>query len=271
MRPLTPAPGAPPLTAPAPAPTPGRSCGSAPSLSIDARALVITADGTDAAFEAITSTLGFLGTPYDVLNATTGPTLTAAALADGDHGKYQAIFLDVGDLSVNGASAFTTRRMDGAGDLRGALRRPARRALHLSERCLRSGVERRLREPRDESDPDPLQRRGCDDAGGDELRQRGHHRRRAGRIRRAPRTRRRCRCSPTTRATSTRRSTPTPTDARRWRSRSRRRRTRSTRCSSVTAWSAGRRAACSSASATPTCARRSTICFWRARSIPTPG
>ena len=42
-----------------------------------------------------------------MLNATTGPTLTAAMLADGDHGKYQAVFLDVGDLSDNGVSAFS--------------------------------------------------------------------------------------------------------------------------------------------------------------------
>ena len=88
-------------TAPGRAAARPRACRSTRASSI------ITADGTDAAFEAITSTLGFLGTPYDVLNATTGPTLTAGALADGDHGKYQAIFLDVGDLSVNGASAFT--------------------------------------------------------------------------------------------------------------------------------------------------------------------
>jgi hypothetical protein len=99
MRPLTPAVGA--LTAP-----PSESQ-MAPNVSVDARVLVITADGTDAAFEAIEHTLGLLGTPYDVLNATTGPALIAGMLASGDQGKYQAIFLDVGDLSDNGASAFT--------------------------------------------------------------------------------------------------------------------------------------------------------------------
>ena len=100
MRPLTPAVGA--LTAP-----PSESQ-LAPNVSVDARVLIITADGTDAAFEAIESTLGLLGTPYHVLNATTGPTLTAGMLADGDQGRYQAIFLDLGDLSDNGASAFTS-------------------------------------------------------------------------------------------------------------------------------------------------------------------
>src|SRR4051812_11375008 len=78
MRPLTPAPGAPPA-APAAAP----ELRLAPNLSVDARVLIITADGTEAAFEAIKDALGYLGTPYDVLDATTGPTLTAATLADG--------------------------------------------------------------------------------------------------------------------------------------------------------------------------------------------
>src|SRR4051812_21785369 len=77
------------------------------NASIDARILVITAKGTDAAFAAIQSTLQYLGTPFDVLNATTGVALTADMLGSGTHGKYQAIFLDLGDLSVNGTSAFT--------------------------------------------------------------------------------------------------------------------------------------------------------------------
>jgi MYXO-CTERM domain-containing protein len=75
---------------------------------VGARALVITADGTDAAFSAITSTLEFLGAPYDVLNATTGPTLTADTLSTGLYGLYDAIFLDLGGLERAGGSAFTT-------------------------------------------------------------------------------------------------------------------------------------------------------------------
>ncbi len=77
------------------------------NAAVDARVLIITANGTDAALGAIESTLQYLGTPFDVLNATTGPTLTAAMLGSASHGKYQAIFLDIGDLSVNGTSAFT--------------------------------------------------------------------------------------------------------------------------------------------------------------------
>ena len=63
--------------------------------------------GTAPHSAAIQSTLQYLGTPFDVLNASTGPALTADALASGTHGKYNAIFLDVGDLSVGGSSAFT--------------------------------------------------------------------------------------------------------------------------------------------------------------------
>ena len=74
---------------------------------VDARSLIITADGTDAAFQAIQSTLQFLGSPFDVLNATTGAALTAGALASGTHGKYDAIFLDLGGLETSGGSAFT--------------------------------------------------------------------------------------------------------------------------------------------------------------------
>ncbi len=83
--------------------------GAAPiaGAAVDARALIITADGTDAAFQAIESTLQYLGSPFDVLNATTGPALTASALADGTHGKYDAIFLDLGGLEISGGSAFT--------------------------------------------------------------------------------------------------------------------------------------------------------------------
>ena len=102
MRPLTPAAAAPPAAAAAPP-----ELQLAPNVSVDARVLIITADGSDAAFDAIHETLAFLGTPFDVLDATAGAALTPAMLADGDHGRYQAIFLDVGDLSVNGASAFS--------------------------------------------------------------------------------------------------------------------------------------------------------------------
>jgi hypothetical protein len=77
------------------------------NATVDARVLVISAKGTSDSFGAIQATLQYLGTPFDVLNASTGPALTLDALASGTHGKYNAVFLDVGDLSVGGSSAFT--------------------------------------------------------------------------------------------------------------------------------------------------------------------
>src|SRR5882672_305689 len=51
--------------------------------TLEARVLVITADGTDPALGAITGALARLGVPFDVRNATTAPPLVAADLADG--------------------------------------------------------------------------------------------------------------------------------------------------------------------------------------------
>ncbi|HXT99800.1 MAG TPA: hypothetical protein VN903_02335, partial [Polyangia bacterium] len=99
MRPLT--------LAPASNPAPDTRLALATDVTVDARVLVITADGTDAALDAITQTLRTLGTPFDVLNASTGPALTADALAVGDRGRYYAIVLDVGDLAAGNLSAFT--------------------------------------------------------------------------------------------------------------------------------------------------------------------
>ena len=76
------------------------------NASVDAVILVITADGTSGSFGAIENTLQYLGTPFRVLNATDA-TLTADYLSSGTHGNFAAVFLDIGDLSVNGASAFT--------------------------------------------------------------------------------------------------------------------------------------------------------------------
>src|SRR5436190_13059763 len=45
---------------------------------VDARVLVISADGTDSELAAIEQTLGYLGTPFDVLIANQAPALTAS-------------------------------------------------------------------------------------------------------------------------------------------------------------------------------------------------
>jgi len=88
-------------------PAPDTGASPIANATVDARVLVISAKGTSDSFAAIQATLQYLGTPFDVLNASTGPALTAGALASGTHGRYNAIFLDVGDLSVGGSSAFT--------------------------------------------------------------------------------------------------------------------------------------------------------------------
>jgi hypothetical protein len=95
------------MAAPKAHPAPRTYAAPIANASVDARILVITAQGTDAGFAAISNTLQYLGTPFDVLNATTGAALTVDMLASGTHGKYQAVFLDLGDLSVNGTSAFS--------------------------------------------------------------------------------------------------------------------------------------------------------------------
>jgi peptidoglycan/xylan/chitin deacetylase (PgdA/CDA1 family) len=79
----------------------------APSVSVDARLLVITATGTSASLDAIRATLDYLGTPYDVLNATSDPPLTDATLGVAGHGRYQGIVLDAGGLETASGSAFS--------------------------------------------------------------------------------------------------------------------------------------------------------------------
>ena len=76
---------------------------------VDARVLVISADGSDSELAAIQQELGYLGTPFDVLIANQAPTLSASQLATGTHGKYNAVILTRGNLVLsNGTSAFTT-------------------------------------------------------------------------------------------------------------------------------------------------------------------
>ena len=88
-------------------PAPETQVAFASDVAIDARLLVITGDGKSSSFAAIKSALGYLGTPYDVFDATNGPELTAEALAAGDHGRYYGVILDTGDLSVSATSAFS--------------------------------------------------------------------------------------------------------------------------------------------------------------------
>jgi hypothetical protein len=76
---------------------------------LDARVLVITADGSDPASAAVQAALARLGTPFDVHDATHAARLTADQLATGNHGRYNAVILDRGALLTGGGtSAFTS-------------------------------------------------------------------------------------------------------------------------------------------------------------------
>jgi hypothetical protein len=88
-------------------PAPATGLLRAEGVSVDARLLLITADGSSASFAAIKSALDYLGTPYDVFNVAAGSNLTADSLADGDHGRYYGIVLDSGDLASGSQSALS--------------------------------------------------------------------------------------------------------------------------------------------------------------------
>jgi hypothetical protein len=99
-------PGQPLVPAPSAHVAPPTNASPIANASVDAVVLVITANGTSGSFGAIVNTLQYLGTPFRVLNATTDPQLTAGYLSSGTHGNFAAVFLDIGDLSVDGDSAF---------------------------------------------------------------------------------------------------------------------------------------------------------------------
>jgi hypothetical protein len=89
--------------------SPLTAAAATPGAVTDARVLVISADGSDSELAAITQTLRYLGTPYDVLVASQAAPLTAAQLGSGNHGKYNAVMLTRGDLVLpDGTSAFTS-------------------------------------------------------------------------------------------------------------------------------------------------------------------
>ena len=126
-------------------PAPETKLAFAEGVTLDARLLVITADGKGAPFTAITSALDYLGTPYDVFNAAAGPDLTIDVLADGDHGRYHGIVLDTGDLAIGIEQRAVGHRMDDAGVVRGPLRRAARGHVRSPGGIVRPVAHARLR------------------------------------------------------------------------------------------------------------------------------
>jgi hypothetical protein len=74
----------------------------ATAVTLDARLLVLSADGHEPGLGAITQTLDYLGTPYTVWIVTARPGgLTAAALSSGTRGFYQGVLLATGDLAYS--------------------------------------------------------------------------------------------------------------------------------------------------------------------------
>jgi hypothetical protein len=78
-----------------------------PAQRIDAKVLLISADGTEPGFGAWKAELAREGVPYDTFVSYSGPTkvatLSDSTLADyaGNHAKYDAIILSTGDLGHN--------------------------------------------------------------------------------------------------------------------------------------------------------------------------
>lgn len=74
-----------------------------PGSSVDARILVIAADGSEPDLALIRQTLDLLGTPYDVWIATslTGSSLKARLIRGEQQGNYQAVLLTTGSLAYS--------------------------------------------------------------------------------------------------------------------------------------------------------------------------
>jgi hypothetical protein len=72
---------------------------AADAATLDARVLVLSADGREPSLGAIRQTLDYLGTPYVTWIATKRPgQLTPAQLSVGTRGYYQGIILATGEL-----------------------------------------------------------------------------------------------------------------------------------------------------------------------------
>lgn len=81
--------------------------------TLEGRLLVVAADGSEPALEAITQILGYLGTPYD-LEVATGPSrITPDRLARGSHARYQGVVLTTGSLAYDTGSGYASALDEG--------------------------------------------------------------------------------------------------------------------------------------------------------------
>ena len=74
---------------------------------VEARMLVLSANGREPELGAIVSVLAHRGVPYDVFVATDEPPLSASRLRSGARGFYQAVILTSSSLAVGASSALS--------------------------------------------------------------------------------------------------------------------------------------------------------------------
>ena len=106
---------------------------------IDARVLVISADGSESELDAIEQTLGYLGTPYDVFIASQRSTLSTADLDRVEHARQVQRHHPHPrqPAAVERHQRVHRRGVPDARQLRGDVPGAARLALHLTRRGLR--------------------------------------------------------------------------------------------------------------------------------------
>lgn len=78
------------------------------TLPVEAKFLVVSANGSEPELDAIRSVLGHRGARYDVFVASSEPALTADRLRTGTRGHYQATILMSSSLTISGSSALSS-------------------------------------------------------------------------------------------------------------------------------------------------------------------
>ncbi|HLL52453.1 MAG TPA: hypothetical protein VK447_02845 [Myxococcaceae bacterium] len=77
--------------------------------SVQAKLLVISADGTEVVLPVIRQVLEYMGTPYTVYVASRSPGgLTHAMLSEGNTGRYQGVILTTGNLAYFNGNSWTS-------------------------------------------------------------------------------------------------------------------------------------------------------------------
>ena len=91
-------------------------------LPVEARMLILSADGDEPELDAIRSMLDFRGVPYDVFVASEEPPLTASRLHAGARGFYQATILTSSSLAIAQTSALDAEEWAALADFEATFR-----------------------------------------------------------------------------------------------------------------------------------------------------